>query len=64
MYFPALHAAGVKDLLNSTHLHDHLSRKCKEVPDSLLVLLIIGINISRKMEWTDLYHQKEDNSED
>lgn len=54
MYLPALPTTGVKDLLNSTHLHDHLSRNCEEFPDSLLVLLIMGTSISGKVEWTDL----------
>lgn len=41
-------------LLNSSHLHDHVSRNCKEIPDCFLVFLIIGTNIPGKVEWTDL----------
>lgn len=54
MYLPALLTTGVKGLLNSTHLHDHLSRNCEEIPDFLVVLLIMRTNMAGKVEWTDL----------
>lgn len=42
-----------RDLLSSTHLHDHHFRNCNQVPDSLLIPLTIGTNMAAKVEWTD-----------